>query len=272
MIAVHPLLLAVALTLLFTPTTEGQLPQPTPSPSLSIAHAAIRVSDLAKSREFYRSLGFEEAFVFEKDGAPIEVFLKVNDRQFIELYPRENVSHAPSFMHVCFESPDLEGLRKLYAERGVSATAVSRGGAGNLLFSVRYPEQQVIEFTEYMSGSMHSNDRGKHLGAKRISTHIAGVGIPAEDATAAVAFYEGKLGFPRGRSSGTHDETLKLPGASGEMIKIQPQDMGFTLYLAVADLQQTTSALSEARISVKKHGTALLIVDPDGNRIVFVKN
>ena len=169
---------------------------PQPTPSLSIAHAAIRVSDLAKSREFYRNLGFEEAFVFEKNGSPTEVFLKVNDRQFLELYPRENVSQAPGFMHVCFESPDIEGQRKIYVERGVSTTAVSRGGAGNLLFSIRYPDQQVIEFTEYMSGSMHSNDRGKHLGAERISTHIAGVGIPAEDRNGRCRILRGKARIP----------------------------------------------------------------------------
>ena len=106
------LLLITAFVFALHPMTAEPLPQPTPT--LSIAHAAMRVSDLSRSREFYRKLGFEEAFVFEKNGLPTEVFLKVNDDQFIELYPRENNSQASGFMHVCFESSNLEGLNRLF--------------------------------------------------------------------------------------------------------------------------------------------------------------
>jgi catechol 2,3-dioxygenase-like lactoylglutathione lyase family enzyme len=265
-------LLAGALALTFQPLIAEQLSQATAT--LSIAHAAMRVSDLAKSREFYRKLGFEEAFVLEKNGSPSEVFLKVNDRQFIELYPLENDSQPPGFMHVCFESSDLEGLSRLYRERGVSTTAVSRGSAGNLLFSIKYPEQQVIEFTEYMPASMHSNDRGKHLGEHRISKHIAAVGMPVEDPAAAITFYEDKLGFRRDAFSLGRGEAMLLPGASGEIVEMLPRarEPAFTLFFSVSDLRQAESALSHAHLSVDKHEATLSIVDPDGNRIVFIKN
>jgi catechol 2,3-dioxygenase-like lactoylglutathione lyase family enzyme len=265
-------LLAAALALTFPPLIAEQSPQGTTT--LSIAHAAMRVSDLAKSREFYRKLGFEEAFVLEKNGSPTEVFLKVNDRQFIELYPRENDSQTPGFMHVCFESSDLEGLSRIYRERGVSTTAVSRGSAGNLLFSVKFREQQVIEFTEYMPGSMHSNDSGKHLGENRISKHIAAVGIPVDDPSAAISFYEDKLGFRRNGFSLGRGETLLLPGASGEIVEMLPRarEPAFTLFFSVSDARQAASALNDAHLSVDKHEGTLSIVDPDGNRIVFIKN
>lgn len=41
------------------------------APALAgIAHAAFRVSDLPKAREFYGKLGFEEAFAFADPGNP----------------------------------------------------------------------------------------------------------------------------------------------------------------------------------------------------------
>ncbi len=268
----RPFLLALSIATLFPPVIAEQLPEPTPA--LSIAHVALRALDLQKSREFYRKLGFEEAFLFEKNGSPTEVFLKINDRQFIELYPRENNSQAPGFMHACFDSSDLESLSQIYRERGVSTTPVARAGAGNLLFSVKYPKQQVIEFTQYMSGSMHSNDRGKHLGRNRISKHITGVGMPMEDPAASVAFYEHKLGFRRAPYSRADGATMLLPGASAEMVEILhlPDAAGFTLFFSISDLRQTASALSRAHLSVEKHNSSLSIVDPDGNRIVFLKN
>lgn len=271
MIAVRNCLLLATIAILFGSAEAEQSAQPIPA--LSIAHAAMRVSDLARSREFYRKLGFEEAFIFEKNGSPTEVFLKVNDRQFIELYPRENPSQTPGLMHVCFESSDIEGLNKIYRERGVSSTPVTRGGAGNLLFSVRYPEQQVIEFTEYMPGSMHSNDHGKHLGANRIARHITGVGMPVEDVAAAIGFYEHQLGFRQGPSLSSQYETLLLPGASGEIVKMRPGHAAaeFILYFSVSDLQQTASSLTKAHIPFEKHDSALTIVDPDGSRIILLK-
>jgi catechol 2,3-dioxygenase-like lactoylglutathione lyase family enzyme len=271
-VIVRAFLLAAAIALIFPPLIDGQSSEK--MPALSIAHAAMRVSDLAKSREFYQKLGFEEAFVLEKNGSPTEIFVKVNDRQFIELYPRENDTQAPGFLHVCFESSDIETLNRIYKERGITSTPVSRGSAGNLLFSVRYPAEQVIEFTQYMAGSMHSNDRGKHLGVNRISEHMTGVGMPVVDPSAMISFYEDRLGFRRAPSSPGYLDTLLLPGASGEMLEMLPRERasGFTLFFSVSDLPQTKSALKKAHMSADKHDSALSIMDPDGNHIVFVKN
>jgi len=44
-------------------------PASKPSPTLAgIAHVAFRVSDIAKSREFYQQLGFEQSFEFNDPG------------------------------------------------------------------------------------------------------------------------------------------------------------------------------------------------------------
>ena len=62
-----------------------QLRAQTP-PLAGIAHVAFRVADLDKSRAFYHTLGFEQAFEFADDGKTSVVFIKINDDQFIELY------------------------------------------------------------------------------------------------------------------------------------------------------------------------------------------
>jgi catechol 2,3-dioxygenase-like lactoylglutathione lyase family enzyme len=78
----------------------GSLAQAQAPTLAGIAHVAIRSPDLGRTVGFYQKLGFEQTFAFSKDGATTEPFLKVNDRQFIEVYP----SQTDGFMHVCFRS------------------------------------------------------------------------------------------------------------------------------------------------------------------------
>src|ERR1700691_1801852 len=111
-----------------------------------IAHVALRVSDLNRSRDFYQKLGFEEAFTLAKDGVTTESFLKVNDRQFIEMYPQQQPSQPIGFMHVCFEGADLEALNRDYVARGLSPTPVRRAARGDVLFSLEGPGQGNNEY------------------------------------------------------------------------------------------------------------------------------
>src|SRR5664279_2467106 len=111
-----------------------------------------------------------------------EAFLKINDHQFIELYPRTDPAQPLGLMHVCYESSDIEALHAEYVKRGVAVSAVRKAGAGNLLMTMSDPEGQTIEYTQYMPGSRHSEDRGKHLGAKRVAQMMLGAASLARDA------------------------------------------------------------------------------------------
>jgi catechol 2,3-dioxygenase-like lactoylglutathione lyase family enzyme len=250
---------------------RGQTAQ---TPALSgIAHAAIRVSDLARTRSFYEKLGFEEAFAMDKGGTPTEAFLKVNDRQFIELYPQHEPSQPIGFMHVCFESSDLEALNRIYLSRGLAPTLVRKAGAGNLLFTMEGPEGQNIEYTQYMLGSKHTNDIGSHLGADRISKQIVGLGIEMENPAAAASFYEEKLGFHTAKHPFEPGFAgLEIPGESREHIEFFPHASGpaFRLLFSVPDLSRTAAQLKMLQMPVIKHKGELSIQDPDGNIIVFV--
>jgi catechol 2,3-dioxygenase-like lactoylglutathione lyase family enzyme len=240
-----------------------------PANLAGIAHVAFRVSDLTRSRIFYQKLGFEQAFVTTKDGKTTESFLKVNDHQFIEIYPQQDPSQSIGFMHVCFEATDLEALNHAYLGRSLTPTPVKRAGAGNLLFTMVGPEEQNIEYTQYMPGSLHTKDQGQHLGEDRISKEIVGISLSMEDPVAARAFYQQSLGFHESRHSLEAGLIpLLLPGTSNQMVEITPNV--FQLLLSVPSLRHAASQLREKNLQVEKQGNMLTVKDPDGNRIVFV--
>jgi len=241
--------------------------------TVGIAHAAIRVADLARSRDFYQKLGFEEAFSMSKDGVPTQSFLKINDRQFIELYPRNYIDDPLGFMHVCFESEEIEALNHFYTNRGLSPKPVRKAGAGNLLFTMEGPEQQNIEYTQYMPGSKHTLDQGQHLGANRLSENLVAVGIEMKNPAAAVAFYREKLAFKPVHAFESEQIGLELPGQSHQHIEIGPHAQGsaFQLVFSVLNLRETELQLKSRDIEFNKEKASLWILDPDGNRIVFVK-
>jgi catechol 2,3-dioxygenase-like lactoylglutathione lyase family enzyme len=258
---------ACLLTLFLFPTlATAQIPTATLA---GIAHVAFRVSDLTRSRYFYQKLGFEQAFTLTKDGKTTEAFFKVNDHQFIEIYPQQDSSQSIGFMHLCFESTDLAGLNHAYLARSLTPTPVQHAGAGNLLFTMVGPEEQNIEYTQYMPGSLHSKDQGQHLGADRISKEIWGVSLRMEDPVLARTFYEQNLGFHESRNALEPGLIpLLLPGTSGQVIEITPG--ADQVLFAVPSVRHAASQLNEANIAFEKHDSMLTVQDPDGNRLVFL--
>ena len=160
-----------------------------------IAHVALRVNDLEKSREFYKTLGFEQAFEFTDNGKTSVAYIKVNDRQFIELIPRTSDSQPGGILHICFETADVESLHKTYLDRGLQPTEPKKARAGNLLFVMHGPDNQLLEYTQYMPESLHSLDHGKHLEAQRISTHMLEATTAVKDLAAERTYYIGQAGI-----------------------------------------------------------------------------
>src|SRR5581483_4758676 len=216
-------------------------PAPKPSPNLAgIAHVAFHVTDVAKSREFYRTLGFEEAFAFNDPGKPSVSYVKVNDRQYIELYQRKDESQPLGLMHVCYEASDLESLHAYYAEQGVDAPAPRKARAGNLLFVLHDPEGQTVEFTQYMPGSLHYEARGKHLGANRIAEQMVRPTVPVKDLETEHSFFK-KLGFEdAGSQNGIR---LLLPGGSGEGIQLRSNSAPTEVVFGVPDVKRAAGEL-----------------------------
>ncbi|MEG9436787.1 VOC family protein [Edaphobacter sp. HDX4] len=264
-----------ALIALLSPLMRAQ--QKTP-PLAGIAHIAIRVRSLDASRNFYESLGFEQAFALSgKDGKVRESFIKINDHQFLELYPAN--PDVPSeakigFLHVCFEGDDLQAIHDDYVDHGLTPKAVRKAGAGNLLFTLAGPIDangvaQNLEYTQYEPGSLHSNDQGKHIGEDRVAESIASVSIAVRDPSAARDFYLNQLSF---RSIAGDPMFLHMPGSSGQEIEITTAaSLGAKarFVLRSSNLSRSARLLRKAHIDALKSKDTLTISDPDGNVIMI---
>lgn len=238
-----------------------------------IAHVAFRVADLAASETFYQGLGFEQAFRFDDAGTTAVAFRKINDHQFIELYPRTSGGQTLGLMHICFEAGDIEALRSEYLQRNLEPTAVNKARAGNLLFSMHDPEGHVLEYLQYLPGSLHFDDRGRHLGEQRISRHLVGAVANVRDVAAARAFYAGRLAFAY--HGGGSTARLLVPGNSGEEVELQaaPGEARPRIVFAVPDVRRATDELRRRGFapvaSAGARAGAVQVADPDGAVIVF---
>ncbi|MDE1176801.1 MAG: VOC family protein [Edaphobacter sp.] len=266
---------ALALIALAAPCLHAQDKTP---PLAGVAHIAIRVRSLDASVAFYNNLGYEEAFSLKgKDGKVSESFIKINDHQFIELYPADPTNPKTShigFLHVCFEGDDLEAIYEDYVAHGLTPNKVRKAGAGNLLFTMHGPidangEPQNMEYTQYEPGSLHTNDQGKHLGEDRVADSIYTVAIALRDPAAGRDFYLNQLSF---KSIAGDPMFLHMPGNSGQEIELTTaESLGpkarFTL--RSSSLGKAARMLHKHEIKVIKSKDTLTISDPDGNQIMI---
>jgi catechol 2,3-dioxygenase-like lactoylglutathione lyase family enzyme len=245
-----------------------------PSKQNGIAHVAFRVADLDATRAFYDKLGFEQFYEAKQDDRVTQAFLKVNDRQFIELYPRTEPSQPVGLMHICYEASDIETLHAELVRRGAAISDVRKAGAGNLLMTMKDPEDQTIEYTQYLPGSRHFDDRGRHLAAERVARVVVGATSPARDAESMRKFYIDKLGFTRvGQDASTR---LRMPGDSGQEVDLPAAGPGVTsgIRLGVADLERARERLTRLGLIVtatpRDNRALLMVTDPDGVIVSFV--
>ena len=236
-----------------------------------IAHVALRVADLEKSRTFYERLGFAQAFQFDQDGRVSQAFIKINDSQFIELYPRSEEAQAIGLMHVCYEAEHIDQVRAAYLRLGLTPTEVKKARAGNLLFVLHDPENDLVEYTQYLPGSLHSEDRGKHLGEHRISTHLEMVTIPVKDAASEAVFYTHQLGFRERKRLPEH--ILIIPGSQDKIsLSSNPEQTRTRLGFSITSVRRAKSEIRAAGLDARMENHSIVVDDPDGNVIVFERN
>ncbi|MGH9607169.1 MAG: VOC family protein [Terracidiphilus sp.] len=235
-----------------------------------IAHVAYRVSNLDKEMDFFKKLGYEEAFSRTQGGKTVQAFVKVNNRQFIEVYPQTKPDEPLGWMHVCYESADLNALYSLYVSRGLDLSRVVKAGAGNLITHLKDPDGRTTEFTQYMPGSLHTMDRGKHLGADRVSEEMLGFELPVGDLAAAREFYK-KLGFDEEKTEG--GIRMTAPGAPDLRIEVhaaRPRERAQMLFL-VADARKAADELKSRGLDARRVKGLVFVHDPGGNSFVFLE-
>lgn len=196
----------------------------------------------------------------------------MNDHQFIELYspvPNEPLS---GLLHVCYEATDIEAVWDGLLARGLHPPPSRKARAGNLVFVIHDSEGQLIEFMQYLPGSLHFEDRGKHVGNQRVSQHLVRVALAVQDLQSERTFYTQKLGFEDGGSQSP--ARLNIPGKSDEEIELQPSttETKPQLVFETPGLKHCADDLRSRGFVVATQGNSVSVTDPDGSAVVFVEN
>jgi lactoylglutathione lyase len=262
-----------------------------------VSHIGVFAHDYEKSRAFYgQFLGFEEPYSLKNpDGSPSMTFFKVNDSQFIELYP-ERQPNTDRLSHISLVTDDIEALRVYLASKGVKVpSAPHRGRIGNLGFDITDPEGHLVEMYEYAPGGQSVADYGKFMSDDRVSKHMTHVGLIVTNLDAEYKFYTDILGFKefwRGSSTGKVLSWINLKVPDGDdyiefMLAAQepePTHRGTAhhMCLVVPDVAASVAAL-EAKPYFKTYGQPIVIhtgvnrkrqanlFDPDGTRIEIME-
>jgi catechol 2,3-dioxygenase-like lactoylglutathione lyase family enzyme len=164
---------------------------------LGVAHIALFVSDIEKSRAFYKDfLGFGEPFKLDKpDGSLSLTFIKVTDRQYIELFPGLQPG-ADRLNHISIQTDDADAMRAYLGSRGVKVPAtVPKGRIKNSNFNVKDPDGHTVEIVQYEPDGWSLREKGKFMTGARISERMLHLGILVGDLSASRKFYGDILGF-----------------------------------------------------------------------------
>jgi len=264
---------------------------------LGISHMALYVSDLQKSRAFYKDfLGFDEPYNLKReDGTDRIVFIKINEDQYIELFA-EPPKQDGQLNHIAFYTDDAHAMRDYLASQGVKVPdKVGKGRIGNSNFNITDPDGHTVEIVQYEPDSWTRRERGKYMPDTRISAHMAHVGVLIGPLEPAMKFYGDILGFHefwRGSPSATVLSWVNMRVPDSEdylefMLYTKPPDavqLGGKnhICLITPNIQKAVATL-EARPARKGYARPIEIhlgtnrkqqanlFDPDGTRIELME-
>lgn len=191
-------------SLLLLGTAFGQTP---PRPRiLGVANIGVRTDSLDAAHKFYsQELGYEEAF---RTRNPELVAFKVNDHQYVQVFPGWKGPDQLVLAHIAFETDNAKQLRDYLAGKGVKVPErVGKDAAGDISFTIQDPDGHDVEFVQYTKGSLTGRTSGKSLPSTRISQRIIHVGTTTSDQAAFNALYRDILGFHEIWHGGPTDDT-----------------------------------------------------------------
>jgi lactoylglutathione lyase len=288
--------LAIAiLTTLAASRAPGQEPKrPT---IIGVAHIAVYAHNVDGTLAFYRDfLGYAEPFRLKRASGELHLaFVKINDRQFVEVFP-EKAAGTDRLNHIALEVDDAEAMRAYLAARGVQVPdKVPVGRIGNANFNIKDPDGHTVEIVQYLPGGRTIQQKGNDLPDTRISTRIMHVGIAVASLDKALAFYGEILGFKefwRGSSKGKELNWVNVRVPDGDdyvefMLYKDPPSLSrlgtmHHLCLEVPDIEAARSTLDgrparkdytrelKVQTGVNKK-RQLNLYDPDGTRIELME-
>src|ERR1700712_2955966 len=88
---------------------------------IGVAHIGLQVSDLSKADNFYgHVLGYGHFSLNRPTGEFFLNYYKVNDRQYLEIYPTLKDPAQDRMTHFAFETTNIQQLRDYLASKNVT--------------------------------------------------------------------------------------------------------------------------------------------------------
>jgi len=269
---------------------------------LGVAHLAVYVKDLDKTRKFYEDfLGYGEPFTLPRKGGGGGVriaFIKVNDYQYFEIFNEADRGEG-QLNHISFYTDSADKMYAYLKSKGVEVMSdkgsVGKGQTGNKNFNVKDPDGHIVEIVEYQPDSWTAREKGKFMPATRISDHIMHVGVLVGDLDASTRFYGDILGFKefwRGSGSPRMLSWVNMRPAEGQdylefmLYNRLPEPGGRgTKNHASLTVPDADKALAELKLRAAKVGydkeiaiqtgvnrkRQINLYDPDGTRIELME-
>ncbi len=285
------------LLILFLSTFMATFPADVKRPKvLGVAQMALNVGDVEKSRAFYKDfLGLSEPFWINRpDGSLAMTFIKVNDYQYIELFPGLKPGQD-RLSHIAIYTDDIGAMRQWLESKGVKVPSqVGKGRSGIANFSVRDPEGHDVEIVEYVPESWMMREKGKHM-ERGISTRMSHIGILVGDVEPEIRFYSDILGFKETWRGGPPGRplawiNLQVPDGSdyielmlyGELPPPERRGSAHHICLQVPDMAKALASLQgspylasyghkiEPRVGTNRK-RQLNLYDPDGTRVELME-
>ena len=291
-------LVRMILSSLFCLALVNAADSPTRPKITGVAHVAFFTADVAKTRAFYRDLlGYEEPYELKNpDGSLSMAFVKINDRQYVEL-SQEKEANSDRLNHVSIETDDIDGMRVYLASKGVTVPAqAGTVRIGNRAFNVKDPDGHTVEFVQYMPGGWTVHEKGKSVGSARVSDRMAHFGILVGNVNASMKFYRDILGFVetwRGAKDAARLDWINMRVPEGDdyiEFMLYSELPGQTkrgsqhhICLFVPDIEQAAKMIEERQASGVKYERPLEIktgvnrkrqlnlFDPDGSRVELME-
>jgi len=265
-----------------------------------ISHVAFYVSDLPKAISFWHDfLGYDEMYDLKKpDGSGVRIaFIKLNDRQHVELFNEPPRIPHNMLSHVCFSVDDIEQMKKYLRSQGVDVPEgkLQKTRAGDYAFEIKDPAGTLVEFVQTLPTGMEAKAKGKFLPETRIAERIYHVGFLVGDSQKEMDFYGRILGFTETWRGGGDPKVLswinmKVPNGDdyvefmlyGTMPDWNTWGGRNHVSLVVPNIAKSVEVL-EARPAFKEYGKPLKIAtgvnqkrqvnmfDPDGTRVELME-
>lgn len=263
-----------------------------------ISHVGYFVSDLPKALDFWHGLlGFDEMYTLNKPGTDqVRIaFIKINDRQHIELFTDPPPAPPNQMSHLCFSVSSVEQMRAYLRSKGIVVPAGngSKTRTGDYAFEIHDPDGTLIEFVQTLPTGWEARAAGKFLPPTRISHAIYHVGFLVGNTEKSLHFYEDILGFKETWRGGRDPKVLswinlRVPDGT-DYIELMlyaklPATYGTQNHtsLEVPDMQKAIAEL-ESRPAYKTYGKPLEVhvgvngkrqvnlYDPDGTRVELME-